>query len=81
MCLNFCGFLSNFSSFYYSEEIQGEILFVLYKIAFLVNANEDNDFSEVLDANCAKLLVLSLEALMKTQSDDVRLNCIGWSVV
>ncbi|XP_027167099.1 protein PRD1 [Coffea eugenioides] len=60
-----------------SEEIQGEILFVLYKIAFLVNANEDNDFSEVLDANCAKLLVLSLEALMKTQSDDVRLNCIA----
>lgn len=64
-----------------SEEIQGEILFVLYKIFLLQDADKDHNFAEVLDANCVKLLHLSLEALMKTQSDDLRLNCIGQSVV
>ncbi|KAL3507195.1 hypothetical protein ACH5RR_032577 [Cinchona calisaya] len=60
-----------------SEEIQGEILFVLYKMSLLQDRDKDNNFAEVLYANHAKLLHLSLEVLMKTQSDDVRLNCIA----
>ncbi|KAL6960058.1 hypothetical protein U1Q18_025090 [Sarracenia purpurea var. burkii] len=60
-----------------SEEIQGEIFFVLYKISILQNAYKDDDATDVLYSFCPKLLRLVLEALMKTQSDDVRLNCVA----
>ncbi|XP_059632085.1 protein PUTATIVE RECOMBINATION INITIATION DEFECT 1 [Cornus florida] len=60
-----------------SEEIQGEILFLLYKISILQHANMDDDVTDVLFASCPKLLRLSLEVLTKTQSDDVRLNSIA----
>ncbi|KAM1049872.1 hypothetical protein ACFX11_031935 [Malus domestica] len=60
-----------------SEEIRGEILFVLYKVSVLQYASEDGDGTDILFAFCPKLLHLSLEALMKTQSDDVRLNCVA----
>ncbi|PRQ38312.1 hypothetical protein RchiOBHm_Chr4g0412451 [Rosa chinensis] len=60
-----------------SEEIRGEILFVLYKVSALHYASEDADGSDLLFSFCPKLVRLSLEALMKTQSDDVRLNCIA----
>ncbi|RZC62079.1 hypothetical protein C5167_023854 [Papaver somniferum] len=56
-----------------SEEIRGEILFVLFKV-FLLQAGDD---PEDLLVYCPKLLSLSLEALMKTQSDEVRTNCIA----
>lgn len=36
---------------------------------------------DILIAFCPKLLRLSLEALMKTQADDVRLNCVGTFVL
>lgn len=39
----------------------------------------DGDWVDILLTFCPKLFRLSLEALMKTQSDDVRLNCIGLS--
>ncbi|GAB2267206.1 hypothetical protein Dimus_002191 [Dionaea muscipula] len=60
-----------------SEEIQGEILFVLYRIAVLQCTSRDDEGADLFSAHCAKLLHLSLEALMKTQSDDVRLNCVA----
>ncbi|GFY82236.1 putative recombination initiation defect 1 [Actinidia rufa] len=60
-----------------SEEIRGEILFVLYKISILQYSYKDDDATDVLYSFCPKLLYLSLEALTKTQSDDVRLNCLG----
>ncbi|XP_004298232.1 PREDICTED: protein PRD1-like [Fragaria vesca subsp. vesca] len=60
-----------------SEEIRGEIMFVLYKVSALHYASEDDDRSDLLFSFCPKLVRLSLEALMKTQSDDVRLNCIA----
>ncbi|XP_024192213.1 protein PUTATIVE RECOMBINATION INITIATION DEFECT 1 isoform X2 [Rosa chinensis] len=60
-----------------SEEIRGEILFLLYKVSALHYASEDADGSDLLFSFCPKLVRLSLEALMKTQSDDVRLNCIA----
>ncbi|KAI3869080.1 hypothetical protein MKX03_005022 [Papaver bracteatum] len=56
-----------------SEEIRGEILFVLFKV-FLLQAGDD---PEDLLIYCPKLLSLSLEALMKTQSDEVRMNCLA----
>ncbi|KAK9288539.1 hypothetical protein L1049_016998 [Liquidambar formosana] len=60
-----------------SEEIRGEILFILYKFSILQYASKDGDGADDLYAYCPKLLCLSLEALMKTQSDDVRLNCVA----
>ncbi|GMH29446.1 hypothetical protein Nepgr_031289 [Nepenthes gracilis] len=60
-----------------SEEIQGEILFVLFKISILQCASEDDEGADLWLTYCPKLLHLSLEVLLKTQSDDVRLNCIA----
>ncbi|XP_043711385.1 protein PUTATIVE RECOMBINATION INITIATION DEFECT 1-like isoform X2 [Telopea speciosissima] len=61
-----------------SEEIRGEILYVLYKLSILQDACGDGDKGDDdLLAFCPKLLYLSLEALMKTQSDEVRLNCVA----
>ncbi|KAH7521537.1 hypothetical protein FEM48_Zijuj07G0044100 [Ziziphus jujuba var. spinosa] len=60
-----------------SEEIRGEILFVLYKVSVLQNASVDSEGIDLLFSFCPKLLRLSLEALIKTQSDDVRLNCVA----
>lgn len=60
-----------------SEEIRGEILFVLYKLSVIEYASNHSTETDVLSAFCPKLLYLSLEALMKTQNDDVRLNCVG----
>ncbi|KAF5950529.1 hypothetical protein HYC85_012522 [Camellia sinensis] len=61
----------------YSEEIRGEVLFVLYKLSILQYTYKDDDATDVFYSCCPKLLHLSLEALMKTQSDDVRLNCVA----
>ncbi|KAJ0006901.1 hypothetical protein Pint_30613 [Pistacia integerrima] len=61
----------------YSEEINGDILFVLYKVSILQCESMNSDGADVLFAHCPKLLHLSLEALMKTRDDDVCLNCIG----
>ncbi|KAK9932951.1 hypothetical protein M0R45_020170 [Rubus argutus] len=60
-----------------SEETRGEILFVLYKVSSLQYASEDADGTDLSYSFCPKLVRLSLEALMNTQSDDVRLNCIA----
>ncbi|VAH31500.1 unnamed protein product [Triticum turgidum subsp. durum] len=64
-----------------SDEIRGEILFVLYKLS-LLNATPwdnicDNDNVD-LSAVGKSLLQLSLEVLLKTQNDAVRLNCIAF---
>lgn len=40
-------------------------------------ASVDNDGTDLFFAFCPKLLRLSLDALTKTQSNDVRLNCVG----
>ena len=42
-------------------------------------ASEDGDGTDVLLAFCPKLLHLVVDALIKTQVDDVRLNCLGLS--
>lgn len=55
-----------------SEEIHGEIFFVLYKLCILLRDKEEEYFS--FDQ---KLLYLSLQALVKAQNDVVRTNCIG----
>lgn len=57
----------------HSEEIRGEILFVLYRLSVL----EDDDGTDTLYTVCPNLLRLSLQVLIKTQMDDVRLNCVG----
>uniref|UniRef100_A0A8R7PEX4 Protein PRD1 n=1 Tax=Triticum urartu TaxID=4572 RepID=A0A8R7PEX4_TRIUA len=64
-----------------SDEIRGEILFMLYKLS-LLNATPwdnicDNDNVD-LSAVGKSLLQLSLEVLLKTQNDAVRLNCIAF---
>ncbi|XP_062105093.1 protein PUTATIVE RECOMBINATION INITIATION DEFECT 1 [Humulus lupulus] len=56
-----------------SDEIRGEIFFVLYRLCLL----QDGDGDDILSTFCPKLLHLSLEALVKTQVDDVRLNCVA----
>ncbi|KAK9177843.1 hypothetical protein WN943_027032 [Citrus x changshan-huyou] len=60
-----------------SEEIRGEILFVLYKVSSIQCQSMDIDGADILFAFCPKLLQLSLVSLMKTQRDDVRLNCVA----
>ncbi|PKI70238.1 hypothetical protein CRG98_009370 [Punica granatum] len=59
-----------------SEDIQGEILFVLYKFSLHHYASKECDGTDPFMPCCPKLLYLSLDALLKTQNDDVRLNCI-----
>lgn len=75
-------YLSNilYGNAVYSNEIRGEILFVLYKLSILnatpwddICANGDMDLS----ATGKSLLQLSLEVLLKTQNDAVRVNCVG----
>ncbi|KAM0916074.1 hypothetical protein ACQ4PT_010423 [Festuca glaucescens] len=63
-----------------SDDIRGEILFLLFKLS-LLNATPwdnicDNDNVD-LSAIGRSLLQLSLEVLLKTQNDAVRLNCIA----
>ncbi|PWA57145.1 protein PRD1 [Artemisia annua] len=64
-----------------SEEIQGEILFLLYKLCAIGDIWMDRGNGDVLFGHCSKILQLSLEALLKTQRDDVRMNCVGWSIL
>ncbi|KAI3518888.1 hypothetical protein L1887_07749 [Cichorium endivia] len=60
-----------------SEEIQGEILFVLYKICGIQHAHIGNNNGDILFVHSSKILHLTLEVLLKTQRDDVRLNCVA----
>ncbi|XP_019447895.1 PREDICTED: protein PRD1-like isoform X1 [Lupinus angustifolius] len=60
-----------------SEEIRGEILFVLYKVSILQSISAEGDGSDILIPFCPKLLYLLGDVLMKTQNDDVRSNCIA----
>lgn len=62
-----------------SDEIQGEILFVLYKLSIHGCASKNGIRADILQAFCPNLLRLSVEALLKTQRDDVRLNGVGLS--
>ncbi|KAG2331538.1 hypothetical protein Bca52824_002718 [Brassica carinata] len=57
-----------------SEEIRGEIFFVLYKFSALQFTEQNVDGAEILSSLCPKLLSVSLEALAKTQRDEVRLR-------
>ncbi|KAM3246818.1 protein putative RECOMBINATION INITIATION DEFECT 1 [Capsicum annuum] len=63
-----------------SEDIQGEILFVLYKL-FLLNVSQDSEDPPSLFGHFPKLLHSALVVLMKAQRDDVRLNCIAFLTV
>ncbi|CAN6446868.1 unnamed protein product [Victoria cruziana] len=56
-----------------SEEIRGEILFVLYKLSIPLTADDDELFFRF----CPRLLYLALGALLKTQTDVVRVNCLA----
>ncbi|CAO2831412.1 unnamed protein product [Amaranthus hypochondriacus] len=60
-----------------SDDIRGEIMFVLYKICIIQHSSKDNEGADVLFEYCSIILRLSLDALMKTQRDDVRLNCLA----
>ncbi|KAL5214381.1 hypothetical protein ABZP36_003533 [Zizania latifolia] len=63
-----------------SDEIRGEILFVLYKLA-LLNATPWDDICDINNVDLLmigrSLLQLSLEVLLKTQNNAVRLNCLA----
>ncbi|CAK7348931.1 unnamed protein product [Dovyalis caffra] len=63
-----------------SEEMRGEILFVLYKLCVIQCVGSD-DGTDSLLAYCPKLLNLSLEALLKTHNDTVRFNCLALLIV
>lgn len=47
---------------------------MLFKLSILQDAGDD-----YFPCFCPKLVYLSLEALIKTQNDEVRMNCIGLS--
>ncbi|KAJ3675756.1 hypothetical protein LUZ60_004798 [Juncus effusus] len=69
-----------------SEEIQGEILFVLYRLSLIQATPFHDDFTwrnsaANVSALVSILLRNSLDVLLKTQSDDVRLNCIAFLLV
>ncbi|KAL7145330.1 hypothetical protein ABFS83_07G074800 [Erythranthe nasuta] len=64
-----------------NDEIQGEIMFVLYRSSLLHYTYMDDSGTDLLLAYCPKLLHISLDILMKTQSDDVRLNCVAFLTV
>ncbi|XVE81218.1 hypothetical protein DITRI_Ditri15bG0045200 [Diplodiscus trichospermus] len=64
-----------------SDEIRGEILFVLYKLSIYGYASKDCLGADVLQAFCPSLLRLSMEALLKTQRDDVRLNAVAFLIL
>uniref|UniRef100_A0A7N0TTA4 Protein PRD1 n=1 Tax=Kalanchoe fedtschenkoi TaxID=63787 RepID=A0A7N0TTA4_KALFE len=59
-----------------SDDIRGEIMFVLYRLV-IYHYESIEDLSDDFYGHCPKLLHVSLDALMKTQSDDVRLNCVA----
>ncbi|KAI9114991.1 hypothetical protein K1719_014004 [Acacia pycnantha] len=59
------------------EDTRGEILFVLYKLSILRATSAEGDGIDTLISFCPKLLYLLGDALMKTQNDDVRLNCVA----
>ncbi|XVF37892.1 hypothetical protein REPUB_Repub20aG0050200 [Reevesia pubescens] len=61
-----------------SDEIRGEILFVLYKLSIHGYESKDCSRADVLQAFCPSLLRLTMEALLKTQRDDVRLNGVAF---
>lgn len=60
---------------------------MIYKLCSLnitpweaVDDDDDDDYCvESLDARAAALLRLALEILLKTQHDEVRMNCLGIS--
>ena len=56
-------------------------MFVLYKICIVQHSSKDDEGADVLFEYCSIILHLSLDALMKTQRDDVRLNCLGLSLI
>ncbi|CAM8987913.1 unnamed protein product [Rhodiola kirilowii] len=60
-----------------SEDIRGEIMFVLYRLVIYYYESTDRDLSDDFYGHCPKILYVSLDALMKTQNDDVRLNCVA----
>ncbi|OVA12984.1 hypothetical protein BVC80_1157g24 [Macleaya cordata] len=66
-----------------SEEIRGEILFVLYKLFMLqaTSSGSNGDDPDDLLVFFPKLVYSSLEVLMKTQSDEVRMNCVALLIV
>ncbi|KAL0920940.1 hypothetical protein M5K25_007959 [Dendrobium thyrsiflorum] len=70
-----------------SEELRGEVLFVIYKLCQLNVTpwenvdDDDNDCVESLDAMAGSLWRLALEILLKTQHDEVRINCLALLLV
>lgn len=52
-------------------------MYVLYKLSLQQYKFMDDGHADILFAYRHKLLSLSLDVLMKSQSDDVRLNCLG----
>lgn len=58
-----------------SEEIRGEVLFVLYKLSVLQSTLAEGEGSDMLIPFCPQILYLLVDVLMET--DDVRLNCIA----
>ncbi|KAL6582146.1 hypothetical protein OROMI_006160 [Orobanche minor] len=64
-----------------NDEIQGEIMFVLYRSSLLHYTYMDDSGTDVLLRYCPKILHISLDILMKSQSDDVRINCVAFLTV
>lgn len=52
-------------------------MFVLYKLVIYHYESIERDLSDDFYGHCPKILYVTLDALVKTQSDDVRLNCLG----
>ncbi|KAG0455269.1 hypothetical protein HPP92_024561 [Vanilla planifolia] len=66
-----------------SEELRGEVLFVIYKLCSSnvtpwddLDSDIDNGIDS-LDAGATTLVRLTLEILLRTQYDEVRMNCLA----
>ncbi|XP_051133511.1 protein PUTATIVE RECOMBINATION INITIATION DEFECT 1 isoform X2 [Andrographis paniculata] len=65
-----------------NDEIQGEIMFVLYRSSLLhYKYMDDYGAEDLLLPYCNKFLNVAIDVLLKSQSDEVRINCVAFLTV
>ncbi|KAK7387602.1 hypothetical protein VNO78_28515 [Psophocarpus tetragonolobus] len=60
-----------------SEDLRGDVLFLLYKLSLLHSTSPDLDGTDIFIPFCPLILYLLLDLLLKTLHHDLRFNCIA----